>query len=113
MRGLISVSVAVLGALVGFGLAVAIAYSLLSGEGADLLSWTITADLLAVPLGLGGAVAAGILCRRLFPRSFVPEHQTTPAGWDRYVVGDSVFFGISGILTAGVLVFAVFLLVVI
>jgi hypothetical protein len=67
VRVLRSVLVALLGAVVGLGIGLALTYALLSGQGEDALVWGVTGIFFCVPCTLGGGIAAGLLCRRLFP----------------------------------------------
>ena len=93
MRVLMSVLVALLGAVVGAAIGVAITYALLSGAGADALSWAVAGVFFCVPLTLGGAIATGLLCRRLFPGVFLSSHQGM-TGRVRYGLGASLVYGI-------------------
>jgi hypothetical protein len=90
---LMSVLVALLGAVVGAAIGVAITYALLSGTGADALSWAVVGVVFCVPLTLGGAVAAGLLCRRVFPGVFISSRQEL-TGRGRYGLRGSVVYGI-------------------
>lgn len=86
MRVLISVLVALLGAIVGAAIGVAITYGVLSGEDVNALVWAVTGAFFCIPLAAGGAVATGVLCRRLFPGIFASSRHE--------MIGASVAYGI-------------------
>lgn len=93
MRVLMSVLVALLGAVAGAAIGVALTYALLHGQGGDAFVWLLTGIFFCVPGTVGGAVAAGLLCRRLFPGVFVSSRQEmTRRG--RSGLGASVVYGI-------------------
>jgi hypothetical protein len=94
MRVLMSVLVALLGAVVGAAIGVAITYALLSGAGADALSWAVLGVVCCVPLTLGGAVATGLLCRQLFPGVFSSGLQGLAGRGRAYGLRGSVVYGI-------------------
>jgi len=75
MRVLMGVLVALLGAVVGAAGGVAIIYALSGVEGADALTLVASGVFFCVPLTLGGAVATGLLWRRLFPAVFPSSRQ--------------------------------------
>src|SRR3954452_23221616 len=102
MRVLMSVLVALLGALVGAAIGVALTYALLSGQGADALTWLAAGIVFCFPGMLGVAVAAGGVCRRFFPAVF-PGNRVEPTLPRRYGIGASVVYGISGTVLALVL----------
>ena len=93
MRVLMSVLVALLGAVVGAAIGVAITYELLSDAGVDALVWAVTGVFFCVPLMLGGAVATGLLGRRLVPGVFRSGRPGT-VRQGRYGFGSSVMYGI-------------------
>src|SRR5436190_20209182 len=99
MRVLMSVLVALLGALVGAAIGVAVTYALLSGQGADALTWLAAGVFFCLPAMFGLAVAAGLVCRRLFPAVFLGS-RAEPTLRRRYGIGASVVYGISGTVLA-------------
>jgi hypothetical protein len=102
MRALTSVLAALVGAFVGTAIGVALTYALLSGEGVNALVWVATGVFFCVPGMLGGAVAAGLLCRRLFPAVFLrsPQEVTRPG---RHGFGASVVYGVGASVAVVVL----------
>ena len=93
MRVVISVLVALLGSVVGAVIGIAITYALLSGAGVDALVWAVTGIFFSLPLALGGGIATGMLCRRVFPAVFASSRQGLTAR-GRYGIGGSLVYGI-------------------
>jgi uncharacterized membrane protein YeaQ/YmgE (transglycosylase-associated protein family) len=78
--------VAVFGALVGAVVGGALTYALLADVEADAFTWLALGLALVFPGMLVGAVAAALLCRKLFPGRF------------GYGIGASIVLGISAVL---------------
>lgn len=79
MRMLVALLVALLGAVAGGAIGIGLTYALVSGGDADALTWLAGGIFFCVPGTLGGAIAAGLLARRLFPRA-VPSGGSVACG---------------------------------